>query len=72
MVSMSSFIDPAVEMAWICAFRVAALLPEIPAVAVPMAAGEAPRTKRDADLEDVIFYRGIKKWEKGERKVRER
>ena len=33
---------PAVDIHWMCAFRVAALLPEIPAVAVPIAAGEAP------------------------------
>ena len=51
---------PAVDIVWICAFRVAALLPEIPAVAVPMAAGEAPRTKREADLEEVIFMKKIK------------
>ena len=60
---MSSFILSAVDIAWICAFRVAALLPEIPAVAVPMAAGEAPRTKREADLEEDIF-KEVKKWEK--------
>ena len=57
---MSSFKLPAVDIAWICGFRVAALLPEIPAVAVPMAAGEAPRTKREADLEEIIFIEVIK------------
>ena len=51
---------PAVDIAWICSFRVDALLPQIPAVAVPMAAGEAPRTKREADLEEDIFMEGIK------------
>ena len=60
MVCMSSFMLPAVDISWICGFRVAALLPEIPAVAVPMAAGEAPRTKRKADSEEVIFMEGIK------------
>ena len=63
MVAMRSFIIPAVDIAWICAFRVAALLPEIPAVAVPMAAGEAPRTKSEADLEEDIFAEE-EKWEK--------
>ena len=58
MVSMSSFMLPAVEIAWICTFRVAALLPEIPAVAVPMAAGEAPQRKREVDLEEVNFMEG--------------
>ena len=57
----------AVDIAWICAFRVAALLPEIPAVAVPMAAGEAPRTKRQADLEEDIFMEGMKMGEGGEK-----
>ena len=55
MVSMSSFIVPAVDIAWICAFRVAALLPVIPAMAMPMAAGEAPRMERGAVLEEGIF-----------------
>ena len=64
---MSSFIDPAVEMAWICAFSVAALLPEIPAVAVPMAAGEALRTKREAELEEGIFMERIKMGDGGEK-----
>ena len=64
---MSSFRDPAVEMAWICAFRVAALLPEVPAVAVPMAAGEAPRTKREAELEAGIFMEEIKMGDEGEK-----
>ena len=45
----------AVDIAWICAFTVAALRPEVPAIALQMAAGKAPRTKREADLEDVIF-----------------
>jgi len=45
---------PAVEIAWIDAFRVAALLPEIPAVAMPIAAGEAPRRGR-AEEEEFIF-----------------
>ena len=61
---MSSFMLLAVEIAWICAFSVAARLPEIPAVAVPMAAGEAPRTKRVADLEEVFFMED-KKGRKG-------
>jgi hypothetical protein len=43
MVSISSFILPAVEIAWIVAASVAALLPLTAAVAVPMAAGEEPR-----------------------------
>ena len=60
---MSLFMLPAVDIAWICAFRVAALLPEIPAVAVPMAAGEAPRIKREAGLEGLIFSEE-RKWEK--------
>ena len=64
---MSSFMLPVVDIAWICAFRVATLLPEIPAVAVPMAAGKAPRTKREADLVEVILWRN-----KNGRKRRER
>ena len=40
MVSISSFILSTVEIAWINAFKVAALLTEIPAVAMPIAAGE--------------------------------
>ena len=36
------------------------MLPEIPAVAVPIAAGEAPRTKREAELEAGIFIEKIK------------
>ena len=48
-VSMSSFILPAVEIAWIDAFRVAGLLPEIPAVAMPIAAGEAPLMWREEE-----------------------
>jgi hypothetical protein len=56
MVSISSFILPAVEIAWIVALRVEALLPLTPAVAMPMAAGEAPRTGRwVVDEEDIIF-----------------
>ena len=55
---MGSFMFPAVDIAWICAFSVAALLPEIPAVAMPMAAGEALRTKREADSEEDIFMEG--------------
>src|SRR5712692_3374867 len=39
MVSISSFMLPAVEIAWMVALRVAALLPLTAAVAVPMAAG---------------------------------
>ena len=66
MVSMSSFMVPAVDIAWICAFRVAALLPEIPAVAVPMAAGEAPRIERGAVLEEGIFVE-VEKWEMWEK-----
>ena len=42
LVSISLLILPAVEIAWIDVFRLAALLPEIPAVAMPIAAGEAP------------------------------
>ena len=34
---MSSFMLLAVDIAWICAFTVAALLPEIPAIALQMA-----------------------------------
>ena len=64
MVLMISFMLPAVDIAWICAFSVAALLPEIPAVAVPTAAGEAPRTKWEADLEVLIFMAGIKMGER--------
>ena len=60
MVSMSSFMLPAVDIARICAFRVAAMLPEIPAVTVPMAAGEAPRTRREAYFEEDIFMEVIK------------
>ena len=67
MVSISTFMLPAVDIAWICAFSVAGLLPEIPAEAVSMAAGEAPRTKREADLEEDIFKEEIKMGEgKGE------
>jgi hypothetical protein len=53
-VSINSFILPAVEIAWIDAFRVAALLPEIPAVAMPIAAGEAPRRGRAEEEEDIF------------------
>ena len=49
---------PTVDIAWICAFRVTALLPEIPAVALPMATGEAPRTNKEADLEEDMFMEG--------------
>jgi len=51
---------PAVEIAWIDAFRVAALLPEIPAVAMPIAAGEAPR-RGSAEEEEFIFSCGEEK-----------
>ena len=55
MVSINSFILPAVEIAWIDAFRVAALLPEIPAVAMPIAAGEAPLRGREEEEEGFIY-----------------
>ena len=65
MVSISSFMLPAVEIAWIVAVRVAALLPEIPAIAVPIAAGEAPRRGREE--EEGVISRGVRrKWEKEE------
>src|SRR5205807_3949744 len=63
MVSINSFMLPAVEIAWIVAVRVAALLPEIPAMAVPIAAGEAPRMGREE--EEGVISRGVRrKWEK--------
>src|SRR5437588_8760152 len=63
MVSIRSFMLPAVEIAWIDAFRAAALLPEIPAVAMPIAAGEAPRMGREE--EEGVISRGVRrKWEK--------
>ena len=52
---MSTFILPAVEIGWIDTFRVAALLPEIPAVAMPIAAGEAPLMGRKEEEEGFIF-----------------
>jgi len=55
---------PAVEIAWIDALRVAALLPEIPAVPMPIAAGEALR--RGSAEEEDIFFEGGKRWEKKE------
>ena len=55
MVSINSFILPAVEIAWIDAFRVGALLPEIPAVAMPIAAGEAPLRGSEEEEEGFIF-----------------
>ena len=55
MVSINSFILTAVEIAWINAFRVAALLPEIPAVAMPIAAGEAPLRGREEEEEGFIY-----------------
>ena len=57
---MCSVMLPAVDIAWISAFRVAALLTEIPAVSVPMAAGEATQTRREADLEEDIFMEEMK------------
>ena len=57
MVSINSFILPAVEIAWINAFRVAALLPEIPAVAMPIAAGKAPLRGSEEEEEGFIFLR---------------
>jgi hypothetical protein len=54
-VSMSSFILPAVDIAWIDALRIAALLPEIPAVAMPIAAGEAPRMGSAEEEEDIFL-----------------
>jgi len=65
MVSINWFILPAVEIAWIDAFRAEALLPEIPAVAMPIAAGEAPRMGREE--EEGVISRGVRrKWEKEE------
>jgi hypothetical protein len=61
MVSMSSFMLPAVEIAWIVALRVA-LVPPIVAVAVPIAAGEEPRMG-SAEEEDISW----KVWEKEEK-----
>ena len=61
MVSINSFILPAVEITWINAFRVAALLPEIPAIAMPIATGEAPLMAREKEKEGVFFG---KMWEK--------
>ena len=55
MVSINSFILLAVEIAWIDAFRVAALLPEIPAVAMPKAAGDAPLMGREKEEEGFNF-----------------
>ena len=43
------------EIARIDAFRVAALLPEIPAIAMPIAAGEAPLMGREEEEEGFIF-----------------
>ena len=60
MVSISSFMLPAVEIAWINAFRVAALLPEIPAVAMPIAAGEAPLMGREEEEGFIIGKMGEK------------
>ena len=67
MVSMNSFILPAVEIAWIDAFRVAALLPEIPAVAILIAAGEAPLRGRGEEEEGSF----LKKWENGREDVQD-
>ena len=53
--SINSFIEPAVEIAWIDTFGVAALLPEIPAVAMPIAAGKAPLRGREEEEEGFIF-----------------
>jgi hypothetical protein len=55
MVSISSFMLPAVEIAWRQAESVAALLPLIAAVAVPMAAGEEPLRGRVE--EEAIFWK---------------
>ena len=52
---INSFILPAVEIAWIDAFSVAALPPEIPAVTMPIAAGEAPLMGREEEEEGFIF-----------------
>ena len=60
MVSINSFMFPAVEIAWIDAFWAAALLPEIPAVAMPIAAGESPRMGREEE-EGVILSEGSEK-----------
>ena len=54
---------PAVEIAWIDAVGVAALLPEILAFAMPIAAGEAPRMGREEEEEDIFCE--SKKWEEG-------
>ena len=64
MVSINLFILLAVEIAWIDAFRVAALLPEIPAVAMPIAAGEAPLRRSEEEEEGIIFLKNGGKVEK--------
>ena len=60
---------PAVEIAWMVALRVAALLPAIPAMAVPRAAGEAPRMGRAEEEEEAIFS-GVKRGEEESLEVR--
>ena len=55
-VSINSFRLLAVETAWINAIRVAALLPEILAVAIPIAAGEAPLMGREEEEEGFFFF----------------
>ena len=52
--------EPAVEIAWIDAVRRAALPPEIPAVAMPIAAGEAPLMGSEEEEEDCILVREVK------------
>ena len=64
-VSINSLILPAMEIAWIHAIRVAALLPKIPAVAMRMAVGKAPLRGREEVEEGLIF----EKWEKGRENV---
>jgi hypothetical protein len=63
-VSMSSFMLLAVETACKVALRVDARFPPMPAVAVPMAAGDEPR--RGREVEEVI---SLKVWEKEEKDV---
>jgi hypothetical protein len=64
MVLISSFMLPAVEIASIVALRVEALLPLTPAVAVPMAAGEAPCTGRWVVFEEDIFFEKYGRWKR--------
>ena len=53
--------EPAVEIAWIDAVRRAAFPPEIPAVAMPITAGEAPLMGSEEEEEDCILVREVTK-----------